>query len=527
MPTWNPASVITGTPERVATLIRVRGNVQGVGFRPFVYRVARRAGGRGLGPERPRRRPDPCGGLAARPGQVPRGAARRGTSLGRDRRDDHRVRPGGRPPRLHDRLQRLGGSGPGPGAARPGDLRRLPWRGLRSPRPPVRLSVHELHRLRPALLDHRGLAVRPAADRHAAVRPVRGVPGGVSRPGGPAVPRPADRLRRCGPRVVLRDRDGREQARGADALAAAIESLRDGRIVALKGLGGFQLLVRADRSGPVALLRARKGRPTKPLAVMVASLEAAARLGVVGPVERRLLASPENPIVLLERRPPDRDGREIAPEVAPRLSSLGVFLPTTPLHHLLLAGLDFPVVATSGNRGEEPIATDEWDASEQLDGIADAFLDHDRPIVRGVDDSVVRVIAGRPVDAAPGARLRAPAAAGDRAAGRIGDRPAPGDRRASEGGRRALERDAGRPRPARRRHGRRLGPGRPSHGSCRTSRRCTGSSPPPWPATCTPTTSPRAGPPPGASRSSRCSTTTPMRRRAWSSTGCSTARCWP
>ena len=92
---------------------------------------------------------------------------------------------------------------------------------------------------------------------------------------------------------------------------------------------------------------------------MVASLEAAARLGVVGPMERRLLASPENPIVLLERRPADQDGREIAPEVAPRLSSLGVFLPTTPLHHLLLAGLDFPVVATSGNRGEEPIVTDE------------------------------------------------------------------------------------------------------------------------------------------------------------------------
>ena len=138
--------------------------------------------------------------------------------------------------------------------------------------------------------------------------------------------------------------------------------IRDGRVVALKGLGGFQLLVRADRSEPVALLRERKGRPTKPLAVMVASIEDAARLGVVGPMERRLLASPENPIVLLERRPADQDGREIAPEVAPRLSSLGVFLPTTPLHHLLLAGLDFPVVATSGNRSEEPIATDEWDA---------------------------------------------------------------------------------------------------------------------------------------------------------------------
>ena len=306
MPTWNPASVIAGTPERAATLIRVRGNVQGVGYRPFVYRVAREMGVAGWV------RNDPDGVLIRAEGS-PRDLARfhealrRGTPLGRDRRDDHRVRPGGRPPRLHDRLQRPGGSGPGPDAARPGHLRRLPCarcsipddrragypftnctacgprysiiEGLPYDRP--RTSMRRFAMCAACRAEYRS-----PEDRRFHAEPVA--------------------CGRCGPRAVLRGRDGREQARGAEALAAAIELIRDGKVVALKGLGGYQLLVRADRSGPVALLRARKGRPTKPLAVMVASIEDAARLGVVGPMERRLLASPENPIVLLERRPADR-----------------------------------------------------------------------------------------------------------------------------------------------------------------------------------------------------------------------------
>jgi hydrogenase maturation protein HypF len=198
----------------------------------------------------------------------------------------------------------------------------------------------------------------------------------------------------CGPRVALLDREGRQLSRGEDAVRAAAGLIRDGWIVALKGLGGFQLLVRADRSGPVARLRSKKGRPSKPLAVMVPSLEAAARLGVVGPIERCLLASLENPIVLLDRQPPGlaRGGSELAPEVAPRMASLGVLLPTTPLHHRLLAELDCAVIATSGNRGDEPIVTDERDALGQLEDIADAFFIHDRPILRRVDDSVVRVM---------------------------------------------------------------------------------------------------------------------------------------
>jgi hydrogenase maturation protein HypF len=199
----------------------------------------------------------------------------------------------------------------------------------------------------------------------------------------------------CGPRVWLRDRDGRTVQHGDEAIRAATVQLRAGRVVALKGLGGFQLLVRADGSDAVKELRRRKGRPTKPLAVMVPDVTAAQRLVRLGAEEQQLLESPENPIVLLDRLP----GTEtlLAPEVAPRLCWVGLMLPTTPLHDLLLAELDFPGVATSGNLSEEPIETDNDSAAARLTEIADSFLVHDRPIERRVDDSVVRVAAGGPV----------------------------------------------------------------------------------------------------------------------------------
>ena len=208
----------------------------------------------------------------------------------------------------------------------------------------------------------------------------------------------------CGPRVGLWDREGRVIADSHTAVAAAAELLRQGQVVALKGLGGFQLLVRADQSEPICRLRQRKNRPSKPLAVMVSSLESAEEIAALGPLERRLLQSPQNPIVLVEKRSRQRDHftaeenrGSLAAEVAPRIGTVGLFLPTTPLHHLLLAALDLPLVATSGNRSEEPIITDEREALRRLAGVADAFLVHDRPIVRGVDDSVVRVIAGQVV----------------------------------------------------------------------------------------------------------------------------------
>ena len=198
----------------------------------------------------------------------------------------------------------------------------------------------------------------------------------------------------CGPQIGLWDREGRTIAGAHTAIRAATALLRQGKIVAFKGLGGFQLLVRADRSDAVLRLRKRKHRPSKPLAVMVSSLEVGEAFARIDPVERKLLHSAQNPIVLLDKRA----GHEalLSEAVAPNVGTIGLFLPTTPLHHLLLAELGLPVVATSGNRSEEPIVTDEQEAVRRLAGIADAFLLHNRPIIRRVDDSLVRVIAGRP-----------------------------------------------------------------------------------------------------------------------------------
>ena len=199
----------------------------------------------------------------------------------------------------------------------------------------------------------------------------------------------------CGPALALWDHAGRVISARTEALEAAAEAVRRGMILALKGLGGFQLLVDAANEDAVRRLRAGKGRPRKPFAVMFPSLAAAEKVARVGEVERRLLASPEAPIVLLRARPDA--GQALAPSVAPGNSCVGAMLPYTPLHHLLLKELGFAVVATSGNRGDEPIVTDAGEAREKLGLIADFFLVHDRPIRNAVDDSVVRVMGGREV----------------------------------------------------------------------------------------------------------------------------------
>ncbi len=167
--------------------------------------------------------------------------------------------------------------------------------------------------------------------------------------------------------------------------------------MALKGIGGFQLIVDARNDNAVRRLRQRKHRDEKPFALLYPSLEAAREDCRVGEFEQRLLLSPESPIVLLERQESSASNRKsaLAPSVAPRNPYLGLMLPYSPLHHLFMRELGFPVIATSGNLSDEPICTDEREALARLRGIADVFLVHDRPIVRHVDDSVVRVMLGR------------------------------------------------------------------------------------------------------------------------------------
>jgi hydrogenase maturation protein HypF len=194
----------------------------------------------------------------------------------------------------------------------------------------------------------------------------------------------------CGPRLRLLDRSGTELT-GTDPIQAAAALLRAGQIVAVKGLGGYHLAVDAGHERAAAALRGRKHREDKPFAVMAADVAAAARLAEVDETAAALLASPRRPIVLLPRRP----GRAAAPSVAPGNRQLGVMLPYTPLHHLLLAELGAPIVLTSGNFSDEPIAYRDADALERLAGLADAFLVHDRAIHIRTDDSVVRAFRGR------------------------------------------------------------------------------------------------------------------------------------
>ena len=213
----------------------------------------------------------------------------------------------------------------------------------------------------------------------------------------------------CGPRLALLDQAGNplpadqagdprpaDQAGNplpAEPLAGAADLLRRGRVLAVKGLGGYHLAVDAGCETAVAALRARKHREDKAFAVLAADLAAARLLAEVDEAAADLLTSASRPIVLLPRRP----GAEVAQATAPGNRQLGIMLPYTPLHHLLTGALSRPMVLTSGNVSDEPIAYDDADALARLGGIADAFLTHDRAIHIRTDDSVARVFRARPM----------------------------------------------------------------------------------------------------------------------------------
>jgi hydrogenase maturation protein HypF len=189
----------------------------------------------------------------------------------------------------------------------------------------------------------------------------------------------------CGPRLRVPGCDG-------DAIELAVNTLARGGILAVKGLGGYHLACDATREDVVAELRRRKRRDAKPFAVMVANLARAAEIVELDAVTSELLASPARPIVLALARA----GSPLAPSVAPRLADIGVFLPYTPLHHLLVDAFANPLVMTSGNISDEPIAFCDDDARARLASIADQFVVHDRAIHMRCDDSVARVVAGAP-----------------------------------------------------------------------------------------------------------------------------------
>ena len=194
----------------------------------------------------------------------------------------------------------------------------------------------------------------------------------------------------CGPRVELWDNAG-QMIGCRDPIVEAISALRAGMVVAVKGLGGFHLAVDATNPAAVALLRQRKRRVEKPFAVMIPDLQAAEEICELDDAARTVLLSIQRPIVLLPRKSPGI----ISDEVAPFNRYLGIFLPYTPLHYLLLADGGFKaLVMTSGNLSEEPIAIDNREAVQRLNGLADCFLVHNRDILLRCDDSVVRVAGG-------------------------------------------------------------------------------------------------------------------------------------
>lgn len=207
----------------------------------------------------------------------------------------------------------------------------------------------------------------------------------------------------CGPRVSLLTAGGESIAEGDDAVLQAAELLGSGAIVAVKGIGGYHLAVDACNNHAVRRLRERKKRDEKPFAVMAASLETARELAVTSDMEERLLGSPEAPIIIVRKRP----DTPLSPLIAPHNGWLGLMLPYAPLHHLLFAPLAprerahcksfTALVMTSGNISDEPVAFEDGEALQRLAGIADYFLLHDRPIHIRSDDSVMRVFQGRPL----------------------------------------------------------------------------------------------------------------------------------
>ncbi len=192
----------------------------------------------------------------------------------------------------------------------------------------------------------------------------------------------------CGPTLRLLDSSQKVLGEGADAVSLTVEAIKKGRIVAVKGLGGFHLICDASNSKVVEKLRERKKRPLKPFAVIFPNIKMLKAYAEISSEEATLITSKEKPIVIV----PKRSTSMISDLVAPGIDRIGVFLPYTPLHHLLLKEINVPLVATSANRSDEPIIRNSEELIEKLGTVVDLILDHDRGILNANDDSVVQMV---------------------------------------------------------------------------------------------------------------------------------------
>ena len=389
------AYIAQDMPEERSILMRMRGRVQGVGFRPVVFRLAHELGLRGWV------RNDAAGAEMALAGRAEALAKFRAELPGRlpaaaDIQDvEERPAPADLPAGFEIRSSatpegtRTAGILP--------DLATCPecLREILDPQ-------DRRHRYPFANCTHCGprfsiLEALPYDRAHTTMRGFRMCPACAAEYGDPRNRRfhaQPNACPACGPQLAWTRADGAVLAERDAALRAAADALRGGRIAAVKGLGGYHLMVDARDEDAVRRLRARKRRDEKPFALLFPSLAAVAAACEVSAAERTWLESAAAPIVLLRKK---AGAGGLAEAVAPGLPWLGAMLPCTPLHHLLARELGFPVVATSGNLTDEPICTDNDEARERLGGIADFFLMHDRPIARPMDDSVLAVADGGPV----------------------------------------------------------------------------------------------------------------------------------
>ncbi len=199
----------------------------------------------------------------------------------------------------------------------------------------------------------------------------------------------------CGPQLELWDALGNIVSSADNSLQLTINKINAGKIIAVKGLGGFQLIADATNEKTILQLRKLKQRDEKPFALMFKDIESVKNICEVSLFEERLLQSPESPIVLLKRKSPTGSEDLVNEFIAPGNPYLGIMLPYTPLHILIMEGLKKPIIATSANIAEEPICIDNFEALDRLNGIAEFFLVHNRPVIRQADDSIARVILGK------------------------------------------------------------------------------------------------------------------------------------